>query len=87
MIRNHFYLTSNIVGGRISIIMKPRAFSKSVILAVILLTLVVVTETVEWILLLRGQEIRWFTIFSSTVSLLLTSVLVIYLVVVLWRER
>jgi hypothetical protein len=67
--------------------MKPRAFSKSVILAVILLTLVVVTEAVEWILLLRGQEIRWFTIFSSTVSLLLTSVLVIYLVVVLWRER
>jgi hypothetical protein len=48
--------------------MKPRAFSKSVILAVILLTLVVVTEAVEWILLLRGQEIRWFTIFSSTVS-------------------
>jgi hypothetical protein len=67
--------------------MKPRAFSKSVILAVILLTLVVVTEAVEWILLLRVQEIRWFTIFSSTVSLLLTSVLVIYLVVVLWRER
>jgi hypothetical protein len=67
--------------------MKPRAFSKSVILAVILLTLVVVTEAVEWILLLRGQEIRWFTIFSSTVSLLLTSVLVIYLVVVLWQER
>ncbi len=66
--------------------MKPRASNKSVILAVILLILVVGKEVAEWILLLRGQEVRWFTIFSSTVSLLLIAGLV-YFVVLLWRER
>jgi len=66
--------------------MKSRASNKSVILAVILLILVVGKEVAEWILLLRGQEVRWFTIFSSTVSLLLIAGLV-YFVVLLWRER
>jgi hypothetical protein len=58
-----------------------------VILAVILLVLVVGMEAAEWILLLRGQEVRWFTIFSSTASLLLLTGGLIYLVVLLWRER
>jgi hypothetical protein len=44
-------------------------------------------EAAEWILLLRGQEVRWFTIFSSTASLLLLTGGLIYLVVLLWRER
>lgn len=57
------------------------------ILGIALLALVVGLETVEWILILRGQEVRWFSILSATIQLLIMAAALIYVVIFLWRER
>ena len=68
--------------------MKPSISKRgSLIVGIILLVIVVGMEAAQWVLLLKGQEVRWFNVFSSTLELLILTAAFIYSVIVLWRER